>query len=71
MCQINLMLYFLVEILNETMNFNFKEYVIFVSFKTWHHNEVLCLFILTVICTLLNVIGTSDGKFRRHIFEKM
>jgi hypothetical protein len=50
---------------------NFKKYVIFVSFKPWHHNEVLCLFILTVICTLLNVIGIGDGKFRRHIFEKM
>jgi hypothetical protein len=50
---------------------NLKEYVIFISLKTWHGNEVLCLFILTIIFTLLNVIGTGDGKFRRHIFEKM
>jgi hypothetical protein len=39
--------------------------------KKWHCNEVLCLLILEIICILLNVIGTGDGKFRRHIFEKM
>jgi hypothetical protein len=50
---------------------NLNKYVIFISLKTWHRNEVLCLFILTIIYSLLNVIGTGDGKFRRHFFEKI
>jgi hypothetical protein len=50
--------------------FKFKRICNIYILKTWHRNEVLCLFILAIICTLLNAIGTSDGKFRRLIFEK-
>jgi hypothetical protein len=61
---------FFIKIPNETMSFKLKKICNIYILKTWHGNEVLCLFILAIICNLLNVIGTSDGKFRRFIFEK-
>jgi hypothetical protein len=62
---------FFVKIPNETMSLKFERICNIYILKKWHCNEVLCLLILEIICILLNVIGTGDGKFRRHIFEKM
>jgi hypothetical protein len=71
MCKFNPMLYIFVKIANEIMSFLFSKICNIYIPKKWHHNEVLCLFILVIICNLLNVIGTGDGNFRRHIFERM
>jgi len=43
----------------------FKE-MYFLSLKTWHLNENLFLFMLTIVYNLFDVIG--GGKFRRHFF---
>jgi hypothetical protein len=37
--------------------------------KKWHYNEILFLFMLTILYNLFDVIG--GGKFRRHFIERM